>query len=140
MAGIEQALVVYPVVVGGGFTVAPGDGTAHFGLVVNLNDPPPCNYAQSGQQRCTAGEHAQGSGVRSADHAPRPGGSDPGPPPGSAGGSQQASNPGVAGYDPATGLVTGPDGMPLQFGGTGGQAGFAGPQSWKQLLLAGVAP
>jgi phospholipid/cholesterol/gamma-HCH transport system substrate-binding protein len=37
-------------------------------------------------------------------------------------------------------LVTGPDGRPLQFGGTGGQDQLAGSQSWKQLLLAGVAP
>lgn len=140
VAGIEQALVVYPVVVSGGFTVTPGDGTAHFGLVVNANDPPPCNYAQSGQQRCTASEHAKGSGVRSADHAPRPDGSESGSAQGPGGQPQQGSGAGVAGYDPATGLVTGPDGMPLQFGGTGGQAQSAGPQSWKQLLLAGVAP
>jgi phospholipid/cholesterol/gamma-HCH transport system substrate-binding protein len=140
VAGIEQALVVYPLVVAGGFTVAPGDGTAHFGLVVNSGDPPPCNYAQSGQRRCTDSEHARGSGVRSADHAPRPGGSGPGPAPGSTGEPQQASGSAVAGYDPVTGLVTGPDGMPLQFGGTGGQAQLAGIQSWKQLLLAGVAP
>jgi phospholipid/cholesterol/gamma-HCH transport system substrate-binding protein len=106
LAGIEQILVVYPVVVAGGFTVAPGDGTAHLGLVVNVDDPPACNYAQSGQQqRCTAAEHARGSGVRGAQAAPRPGG------------------------DP-----------PMQFGGTGGQAQLAGDQSWKQLLLAGLAP
>ncbi len=40
--GIEQILETYPVVVAGGFSVAPGDGTAHFGLVLNLNDPQPC--------------------------------------------------------------------------------------------------
>ena len=31
--GIEQILVTYPNVVAGGFTVAPDDGTTHFGLV-----------------------------------------------------------------------------------------------------------
>jgi phospholipid/cholesterol/gamma-HCH transport system substrate-binding protein len=46
----------------------------------------------------------------------------------------------VAGYDPVTGLVIGPDGLPVQFGGTGGQYQLAGAQSWKQLLLAGLAP
>jgi phospholipid/cholesterol/gamma-HCH transport system substrate-binding protein len=46
----------------------------------------------------------------------------------------------VAGYDPVTGLVLGPDGRPLQFGGTGGQYSIAGDQSWKQLLLAGLTP
>jgi phospholipid/cholesterol/gamma-HCH transport system substrate-binding protein len=42
LAGIEQILAVYPAAVAGGFTVVPGDGTAHFGLAVNLNDPPAC--------------------------------------------------------------------------------------------------
>ena len=41
LPAIRQALVTYPNVVAGGFTVAPGDGTTHFGLVTN-NDPPPC--------------------------------------------------------------------------------------------------
>jgi phospholipid/cholesterol/gamma-HCH transport system substrate-binding protein len=45
----------------------------------------------------------------------------------------------VGGLDPVTGLVTGPDGLPLLLGGTGGQAQLAGAQSWKQLLLAGLA-
>ncbi len=40
--GLRQVLITYPVVVDGGFTVLPGDGTAHFGLVLNSNDPPPC--------------------------------------------------------------------------------------------------
>ncbi|MGC9667784.1 MCE family protein [Planosporangium sp. 12N6] len=137
VAGIEQALVTYPLVVAGGFTVTPGDGTAHFGLVTNLGDPPPCNYAQSGQQRCTAAELSQGSNVRGSAHAPRPGG-DPAPAPG--GPATAAGGPAVAGYDPATGLVTGPDGLPLRFGGTGGQYQLAGAQSWKQLLLTGIAP
>lgn len=145
VAGIQQALVAYPIVVAGGFTVVPGDGTAHFGLVVNVNDPPSCNYAQTGQAfTCTASEQSQGAGVRGAQHAPRPGG---GAQPastsgrsGSAGGQSAAQNPAVAGYDPTTGLVTGPDGLPLQLGGTGGQYRMAGEQSWKQLLLAGIAP
>jgi phospholipid/cholesterol/gamma-HCH transport system substrate-binding protein len=38
-SGIEQMLVTYPDVVAGGFTVVPGDGTAHFGLVLNHDDP-----------------------------------------------------------------------------------------------------
>jgi len=33
--GIEEILEVYPLAVAGGYTVAPGDGTAHFGLVLN---------------------------------------------------------------------------------------------------------
>jgi phospholipid/cholesterol/gamma-HCH transport system substrate-binding protein len=41
-AGLEQVLVTYPIAVGGGFTVAPGDGTAHLGLALNTFDPFPC--------------------------------------------------------------------------------------------------
>ncbi|MGN9910349.1 MCE family protein [Phytohabitans sp. LJ34] len=121
LPGIEQILVVYPLAVSGGFTVTPGDGTAHLGLVVNIDDPPSCKYGTSA--KCTAADRARGSGVRSTGNAPRPGGPDP-----------------VAGYDPGTGLVTAPDGSPLRFGATGGQGALAGDQSWKQLLLAGLAP
>ncbi|HET8617124.1 MAG TPA: MCE family protein [Actinomycetales bacterium] len=49
--GIEQMLVTYPDVVAGGFTVVPGDGTAHFGLVLNLDDPPACTRGYSGTKR-----------------------------------------------------------------------------------------
>jgi phospholipid/cholesterol/gamma-HCH transport system substrate-binding protein len=141
LPGFEQALVVYPMVVAGGFTVVPGDGTVHFGMAANANNPPPCNYAASGQQQCTAAELRQGSNIRGSQHAPRPGGSEPAPS-GSASGGQSSTAQGqyVAGYDPTTGLITGSDGLPLQFGSTGGQYQTAGEQSWKQLLLAGVAP
>jgi len=142
--GIEQILVVYPMAVAGGFTVVPGDGTAHLGLVLNVNDPPACKAGQSG---CT--------GVRGTANAPRAGGAGPSPAP-VGGGTPATQTPGaapdsvaapgpamgpaVSGYDPVTGLVLGPDGLPLLFGGTGGQDRLAGPQSWKQLLLAGVSP
>jgi phospholipid/cholesterol/gamma-HCH transport system substrate-binding protein len=148
LPGIEQILVEYPLVVAGGFTVVPGDGTAHFGLVVDQTNPP-CQYQQTGQSTCTSAERANGSGARSSATAPRPGGTGPQPAPlggpSAAGPSASApatapSGTAVAGYDPATGLVIGPDGLPLQFGGTGGQYQLAGEQSWKQLLLAGLAP
>lgn len=158
LPGIEQILVEYPVAVAGGFTVAPGDGTAHFGLVVNLNNPPACQYTKTGRNNCTAAERANGSGVRGATAAP--GATGPGPSPAPVGGGVRGGTPSPAsgsaaaaaiptapggqatsvnGYDPATGLVTGPDGLPLQLGGTGGQYRLAGNQSWKQLLLAGLA-
>ncbi|GAA1819488.1 MCE family protein [Planosporangium flavigriseum] len=142
LPGFEQALVVYPMVVAGGFTVVPGDGTVHFGLVTNAGDPPSCNYVASGQpQVCTAAELRQGSNIRGSQRAPRPGGAEPAPPgPSSGGPSSSAPGQNVTGYDPATGLITGPDGLPLQFGGTGGQYQLAGEQSWKHLLLAGLAP
>ncbi|MFG1603194.1 MCE family protein [Actinoplanes sp. NPDC049265] len=155
LPGLEQALVTYPLVIAGGYTVVPGDGTAHFGLVVNLNDPPPCQYTETGAHTCTDAELAAGSGVRSERNAPRPGTRvAPAPDGGSApsdSSSRSASGaspsdasatgaepPPVAGYDPASGVVTGPDGLPMRFGGTGGQEATAGAQSWKQLLLSGV--
>src|SRR6266508_1469320 len=152
LAGIEQILVVFPIVVAGGFTVAPGDSTAHLGLVVNANDPPPCQYIQTGAgQQCTAGERAGGSGVRSSGNAPRPGGSEPAPAPPRpstgavtgpepATGSSPSAGLSVAGYDPARSLVVGPDGLQVMYSGTGEEARLAGDQSWKQLLLAGLAP
>jgi len=131
LPGIEQILVTYPLVVAGGFTVTPGDGTVHLGLVLNVNDPPPCVY--QGRTRCTAADESRGSGVRGEQNAPRPGGRSPAPPPPSDGAA-------LVGYDPGTGQVVGSDGRPLEFGGTGGQSRLAGDQSWKQLLLAGVTP
>ena len=49
--GIEQLLVTYPDVVAGGYTVVPGDGTAHFGLVLNVNDPKACTAGYGGTHR-----------------------------------------------------------------------------------------
>lgn len=57
-AGIEQILEIYPLAVAGGFTVAPGDGTAHFGLVLNINDPQPCVQGYQGTQRRQPGDTA----------------------------------------------------------------------------------
>ncbi|MER7071715.1 MCE family protein [Terrabacter sp. NPDC000476] len=86
--GIEQLLVTYPDVVAGGYTVVPGDGTAHFGLVLNVDDPPACEAGYEGTTKvdphrttglpplnrdahCAA---ARGSGtdVRGAQNAPKP--------------------------------------------------------------------
>jgi phospholipid/cholesterol/gamma-HCH transport system substrate-binding protein len=126
LPGIEQILVEYPIAVSGGFTVAPGDGTAHFGLVLNAGNPPPCQYGNGGQSGCHS--------VRGANAAPGAQGTGPAPAP--VGGSQTV----VPQPDPGTGLVDGSDGLPLQFGGTGGQYQVSGAQSWKQLLLAGLTP
>ena len=84
--GIQQLLVTYPDVVAGGYTVVPGDGSAHFGLAL-AHDPPVCTQGYQGTKRrspsvttdakantaarCTA---ARGSGtsVRGAQNAPGP--------------------------------------------------------------------
>ena len=47
---IEQILVTYPNVVAGGYTVVPGDGTTHFGLVTN-SDPPVCDNGYGTTER-----------------------------------------------------------------------------------------
>ncbi|WP_219412786.1 MlaD family protein [Pseudonocardia nigra] len=39
---LRQLLVTYPGVASNAYTVAPGDGTAHLGLVLNVFDPLPC--------------------------------------------------------------------------------------------------
>ncbi|SEO67116.1 MCE family protein [Trujillonella endophytica] len=54
LSGVEQLLVTYPDVVSGGFTVVRDDGgemRAHFGLVLNVDDPAACTsgYVGTGQ-------------------------------------------------------------------------------------------
>jgi phospholipid/cholesterol/gamma-HCH transport system substrate-binding protein len=50
-AGLRQILVTYPGVTSTGHSVAPGDGTAHLGLVLNLFDPYPCTQGYEGTNR-----------------------------------------------------------------------------------------
>jgi phospholipid/cholesterol/gamma-HCH transport system substrate-binding protein len=57
--GIEQLLVTYPDVVAGGYTVVPGDGTAHFGLAMS-HDPAVCKQGYEGTKRA---DPAQTSGL-----------------------------------------------------------------------------
>jgi phospholipid/cholesterol/gamma-HCH transport system substrate-binding protein len=40
--GLRSLLILYPATLAGAFTVTPGDGTEHFGLVLNSDAPPPC--------------------------------------------------------------------------------------------------
>ena len=86
--GIEQLLVTYPDVVTGGFTVVPGDGTAHFGLVLNADDPKACEAGYEGTQKVDphqteglppvnldahcAASRGSGVNVRGAQNAPKP--------------------------------------------------------------------
>ncbi|MGH3656555.1 MAG: MCE family protein [Micromonosporaceae bacterium] len=154
IAGMEALLIELPLAIAGGYTVAPGDGTAHFGLVLNFDDPPPCVYKNSGKPpHCSDGERSKGSSVRGWQNAGRPPGPEISPapygagePPKERGGSgakpdsgDSGSDTSVASYDPATGLIVGPDGQPLEFGGTGGQYALLGSESWKDLLYSGIA-
>ena len=89
-AGIEQLLVTYPDVVAGGYTVVPGDGTAHFGLVLS-QDPAVCTRGYEGTKRTDPNQttnlppvntgarcalpRGSSSDVRGAQNAPGPSGS-----------------------------------------------------------------
>ncbi|QJY46449.1 MCE family protein [Pseudonocardia broussonetiae] len=48
---LRQLLVTYPAFASVAYTVAPGDGTAHLGLVVNVFDPFPCTRGYEGTVR-----------------------------------------------------------------------------------------
>ena len=143
LPGVEQTLVTFPALVAGSYTVAPGDGTFHFGLVVNADDPPPCTqgYGTSRRDpsdtstreantdaRCAAPRGSKTS-VRGAQNAP-----------GASSGSDDANQTAyVTPYDPETGTATGPDGNPVEIGSTGGQQAVFGKESWQWLLVGPMA-
>ncbi|MFF4354741.1 MCE family protein [Streptomyces sp. NPDC001530] len=143
LPGVEQALVTFPALVAGSYTVVPGDGTTHFGLVVNADDPPPCTQgygtarrdpADTGTReantdaRCTAPRGSKTS-VRGAQNAPGA--------QGAAGGANQTAY--ITPYDPETGTATGPDGRAVEIGSTGGQQAVFGKESWQWLLVGPMA-
>ncbi|WP_405603369.1 MCE family protein [Streptomyces sp. NBC_01410] len=142
LPGVEQALVTFPVVVAGSSTVIPGDGTTHFGLVAEADDPPPCRQGYGTQRRDPAdtAERPANTGAHCA--APR----------GSATSVRGAQNvPGatasagagraayVTPYDPETGIVAGPDGTLVEIGSTGGEQSVLGKDSWQWLLVGPMA-
>ncbi len=49
--GLELIMTLYPSVVTAGHSVVPGDGTAHFGLVLNVFDPLPCTKGYEQTER-----------------------------------------------------------------------------------------
>ena len=69
--GIRQMFITYPDVVRGGYTVVPGDGTAHFGLQLNVNNPPSCTKGYGDTQRTdpqqTTGLPPLNTGARCAE-------------------------------------------------------------------------
>jgi phospholipid/cholesterol/gamma-HCH transport system substrate-binding protein len=155
LPGLRQILVTYPNVVAGGFTVAPGDGTTHFGLVTD-SAPPPCRQGYEATDRrgpfeveprtpnleagCSLPD-GSASNVRGASRAPRPGessgsGSAPGSPVPSLGaGAPPADEIAVGDYDPRTGRVITSEGERLSIGSTNGAASVFGQDSWQWLLL-----
>ena len=155
--GLEQVLVTYPVNVAGGYTVVPGDGTSHFGLVLNANDPPTCTKGYGGTKirppsdtSSAPGQHRRpmhraprqpGDGARRTERTARA--QRTGPHRARGLGGTAAARPGapvsssyVAGYDPTSGLAYGVGQAPLVFGPSGGQAQAFGKDSWQWLLLS----
>lgn len=50
---LRVPLFAYPIIAAGGYTVLPGDGTAHLTLGLNLFDPPPCTSGYEGTEKRT---------------------------------------------------------------------------------------
>jgi phospholipid/cholesterol/gamma-HCH transport system substrate-binding protein len=132
--GIKTILVVYPAVVGGGYTVSPGDGTAHFGLVMNVDDPPSCRAGYGGtriRQPSQTGPSTVNTGARCA--LPR----------GSVTSVRGAQN--APGGDPVTNggggtLFPRAAARPatVQLGGSMAGAGLLADNSWLPLLTGGL--
>ncbi|MDQ0939892.1 MCE family protein [Streptomyces sp. V1I1] len=142
LPGVEQSLVTFPVVVAGSFTVIPGDGTTHFGMVVNADEPPACRQGYGTQRRdpadtserpantaarCTAPRGGKTS-VRGAQNAP-----------GASGSSGAGPAAFITPYDPETGAAAGPDGSFVEIGSTGGEQNVFGKDSWQWLLVGPMA-
>ncbi|SDX48413.1 phospholipid/cholesterol/gamma-HCH transport system substrate-binding protein [Saccharopolyspora shandongensis] len=73
--GIEQIMTLYPAIVTASNTVVPGDGTAHFGLVLNVFDPLPCTKGYESTER-RAGDDFREMPLNPNAHCAEPRGSD----------------------------------------------------------------
>jgi phospholipid/cholesterol/gamma-HCH transport system substrate-binding protein len=160
LPAISQILVTYPNVVAGGFTVVPGDGTSHFGLVTE-QEPPICEEGYESTERrepsettirpnldaFCARESPDPVNVRGARNVPRPNGLPPFPEDRrDAQGASEAGAPvrsldevALADYDPISGRVITADGQRLTFGSTAGASARFGSDSWRWLLLNPLA-
>ncbi|MEV7687056.1 MlaD family protein [Streptomyces bungoensis] len=143
LPGVEQALVTLPLTVAGSYTVIPGDGTTHFGMTVNADDPPACTQGYGTQRRDPADTSTRPANTDARCTAPRGGRTSvrgaqnaPGATTGRHGADRAAF---VAPYDPETGTATGPDGTPVEIGSTGGQQTVFGKESWQWLLVGPMA-
>ncbi|HTZ42883.1 MAG TPA: MlaD family protein [Jatrophihabitans sp.] len=137
--GIEGILLIYPAAEAGAFTVVPGDGTAHFGLVVNVDDPPACVAGYGGTQirkpsdtgpattntgaRCSLPLNST-TEVRGAEHAP--------------GGDPISTGGGSTVYPRAVPQSSGGSLQAVQVGGSMGSGNVLGDNSWLPLLTGGL--
>jgi phospholipid/cholesterol/gamma-HCH transport system substrate-binding protein len=158
---LRQILVTYPNVVAGGFTVTPGDGTAHFGAVTT-NTPAPCTAGyetttvrppadvsphQANVRAYCSSPLASGQDVRGGANAPRPNGLKAYPNDG--GSSAQAAlfasitgqdgyqgeSIGFADYDPTTGHAISQTGQQFTLGSNTGLGTMSAASSWEWLFL-----
>jgi phospholipid/cholesterol/gamma-HCH transport system substrate-binding protein len=135
LSGIDAILLLYPAAVAGRPTVAPGDGTVHFGLVVNSDDPPACiaGYGGTNKRRpsntgpATVNTNAQctlprgsKSTVRGAQNAP--------------GGDPISTAAGGTVYPRAVPQL----GSMVPIGGSMANAGLLADNSWLPLLTGGL--
>jgi phospholipid/cholesterol/gamma-HCH transport system substrate-binding protein len=159
---LRQILVTYPNVVAGGFTVTPGDGTAHFGFVSNSN-PPACpsndpGYAPTKRRDpqvvtprlsnfgayCSQ-QSPSPTDVRGARNAPRAEGLPPYPEDQGAavnkaslfGGltSTDGYTAAYADYDPTSGHAITAAGQQFTISSTAGAQSVFGEGSWQWLLM-----
>ncbi len=154
---LRQILVTYPNVVAGGFTVTPGDGTAHFGLASTMNpsacsagyqttkkrDPQDVTPRTSNTRAYCASPPSSGINVRGSANSPRPNGLRPYPNDGAA--SSAALYSGAVGtdgwtttladYDTTSGHAITAAGERWNVGSTAGASSAFGTASWEWLLL-----
>lgn len=159
---LRQILVTYPNVVAGGFTVTPGDGTAHFGFVGNMAAPPcpstdpgyaptkrrdPDDVAsrQSNLDAYCSQQSPSPTDVRGARNAPRAEGLPPFPQDKNAPQNRASLYGGYAAtdgytasnadYDPTTGSAVTADGERFTLGNGMGLSSLFGGSSWQWLLM-----
>jgi phospholipid/cholesterol/gamma-HCH transport system substrate-binding protein len=159
---LRQILVTYPNVVAGGFTVTPGDGTAHFGFATTQS-PSPCPSTDKGYATtkrrdpadvtprtsnfgayCSLGKGAA-TDVRGATNAPRAEGLRPFPYDGTSGNATTVQGTGIsstagwttmfADYDPSSGHAITATGQRYTVGSTMGTEALFGQNSWQWLLM-----
>lgn len=136
--GIQGILLIYPAAVAGGYTVTPGDGTAHFGLVANVDDPKSC---RSGYERTTIRKPSETgpSTINTSARCAVPRGSTtdvrgaqnaPGGDPVTTGGAGTVYPRALT--SSAVGVST------IQLGGSMADAGLLADNSWLPLLTGGL--
>jgi phospholipid/cholesterol/gamma-HCH transport system substrate-binding protein len=161
LPALRQILVTYPNVVAGGFTVVPGDGTSHFGLVTE-QEPPVCERGYESTPRrdpadttiapnynaYCAEESPSPVSVRGARNAPRPNGLPPFPEDRQRAQTQERTSGApardldevaLADYDPISGHVITATGERFTLGSTAGASARFGSDSWRWLLLNPLA-